>query len=62
MSTALATIDAKHSFLLSLTSKVEQLAGKITTDEADLKATGEIRAKEANDFTALKKERANCDH
>ena len=35
---------------------MEQLAGKITTDEADLKATGEIRAKEGSDFTALEKE------
>ena len=29
---------------------MEQLAGKITTDEADLKATGEIRAKESSDL------------
>ena len=35
---------------------MEQLAGKVATDEADLKAAGEIRAKEGSEFTALEKE------
>ena len=35
---------------------MEQLAGKIATDEADHKAAGEISAKEGGDFTALEKE------
>ena len=49
-------IGAKDYLLMSLNSKVQQLAGEITTDEADRKAAGEIRAKEASDFTALEKE------
>ena len=44
------------TLFLCLNSKVQQLAGEITTDEADRKAADEIRAKEASDFTALEKE------
>ena len=35
---------------------IEQLLGEITTDETDLKAATEIRAKSANVFAALEKE------
>ena len=47
-----ATISSKASPLASLDSKVEQLGGEITTDEADLEAATEISAKEASDFVA----------
>merc|ERR1719210_2260403 len=47
-----ASIDEETSIAGSLGTKVEELAGSIATDEADLKAAVGIRKKEAADFTA----------
>jgi len=47
-----ATIDQQTSVQGSLTAKIDELAGEIATDEADLKAATEIRHKEAVDFAA----------
>merc|ERR1719361_2966703 len=44
-----ATIQKEEAVTAELTSKVEDLAGSIATDEADLKAATEIRDKEAAD-------------
>eukprot|EP00418_Pyrodinium_bahamense_P094434 CAMPEP_0179041334 /NCGR_PEP_ID=MMETSP0796-20121207/16103_1 /TAXON_ID=73915 /ORGANISM="Pyrodinium bahamense, Strain pbaha01" /LENGTH=201 /DNA_ID=CAMNT_0020737695 /DNA_START=52 /DNA_END=654 /DNA_ORIENTATION=+ len=51
-----ATIEEETSMAASLDSKIEKLAASIATDEADVKAATEIRAKEAADFAALEKE------
>jgi hypothetical protein len=40
----------------SLTAKIEELAGGISVDEADLKAATEIRSKENTAFVAEEKE------
>ena len=40
----------------SYVTELQGAATRSTTDEADFKAAGEIRAKEASDFTALEKE------
>ena len=40
----------------ALNAKIEDLAGSIQTDEADLKAAGEIRVKEQADFAAEESE------
>ena len=42
--------------LSSYVTELQGAATRSTTDEADFKAAGEIRAKEASDFTALEKE------
>jgi chromosome segregation ATPase len=47
-----ATIEQETSLAVELTTKIEELAGNIATDEADLKAATEIRTKEAADFAA----------
>jgi len=51
-----ATIAEETSQIDALSAKVEDLAAGIATDEADLKAATEIRAKEAADFAAEEKE------
>jgi hypothetical protein len=51
-----ATIAEETASAAALTAKVEDLAGSIATDEADLKAATEIRAKEQSDFAAEEKE------
>ena len=47
---ASATIAKESSLADAASAKIEDLSGAIATDEADLKAAGEIRAKEAADF------------
>merc|ERR1719493_398913 len=51
-----ATIDEETALAESLDTKVEELTASIATDEADLKAATEIRAKESADFIAEEKE------
>merc|ERR1719493_532578 len=51
-----ATIDEETALAASLDTKVEELTASIATDEADLKAATEIRAKENADFIAEEKE------
>jgi len=51
-----AAIAQEKATISSLAEKVEQLSGEIATDEADLKAATEIRAKEEAGFTAEEKE------
>lgn len=51
-----ATIEEETAMISSLTSKVDDLAGAIATDEADQKAAAHIRQKEAADFAAEDKE------
>jgi len=51
-----ATIDQESALIGSLNAKIEELSASIATDEADLKAATEIRAKEAVDFAAEEKE------
>jgi hypothetical protein len=51
-----ATISEEAAMIASLTTKTEELAGAIATDEADLKASTFIREKEAADFAAEKYE------
>merc|ERR1719163_734059 len=51
-----ATIDQQSALIGSLNAKIEELSASIATDEADLKAATEIRAKEAADFAAEEKE------
>jgi len=51
-----ATIDQETATIGSLTAKIEELSASIATDEADLKAATDIRAKEAADFAAEEKE------
>jgi len=47
-----ATIDQESALIASLAAKVEELAGAISTDEADLKAAREIRDHEHAAFVA----------
>jgi len=51
-----ATIAKEASNIDAQTAKVEELAGAIATDEADLKASTEIRDKEAADFSVTEKD------
>merc|ERR1719321_1484902 len=51
-----ATIDEESANIAKQTSTIEELAGAIATDEADLKAATEIRDKENTDFTAQEKD------
>jgi len=51
-----ATIAKEVSNIDAQTAKVEELAGAIATDEADLKASTEIRDKEAADFSVTEKD------
>merc|ERR1719410_1183070 len=53
-----ATIDEETALGASLDTKVGELSESIATDEADLKAATEIRAKENADFLAEEKELA----
>jgi len=47
-----ATISKEASIIDSSSSKIEELAAALSTDEADLKAATEIREKEEGDFRA----------
>jgi len=51
-----AAIAQEEATIGSMAAKVEQLAGGISVDEADLKAATEIRAKESTSFQAEEKE------
>jgi hypothetical protein len=51
-----ATIAKEAATADSLNAKIEELSGAIATDEADLKAATEIRAKEQGAFEAEEKE------
>jgi len=51
-----ATIEEAKATSAGCSTKVEELAGSIATDEADLKAATEIRAKENAEFVAEEKE------
>jgi len=51
-----AAIAKEVAALIVFNSKVEELAGALATDEADLKAAAQIRTKEAADFAAQEKE------
>merc|ERR1719335_1809749 len=51
-----AAIDQDAAAISALGAKIEELGAAIATDEADLKAATEIRAKEAADFSASEKE------
>merc|ERR1719311_726331 len=51
-----AAIGKEAATAESLTAKIEELASAIATDEADLKAATEIRAKEQATFEAEEKE------
>jgi chromosome segregation ATPase len=51
-----ATIESSTAQIASLSTKVDELADAISTDEADLKAATTIRNKEAADFAATEKE------
>jgi len=51
-----ATIDEESANIQKQTSLVEELAGGIATDEADLKAATEIRDKESASFQAQEKD------
>jgi len=51
-----ATIEQETSRSAELETKIEGLSNDIQTDEADLKAATDIRAKEAADFAAEEKE------
>jgi hypothetical protein len=51
-----ATIEDEAAKAQSLNAKIEELSGAIATDEADLKAATEIRAKENGVFVAEEKE------
>jgi DNA repair exonuclease SbcCD ATPase subunit len=51
-----ATIDEESANIQKQTSTIEELAGGIATDEADLKAATEIRNKEAASFQAQEKD------
>mmetsp|Transcript_59379 Transcript_59379/g.193743 ORF Transcript_59379/g.193743 Transcript_59379/m.193743 type:complete len:693 (+) Transcript_59379:122-2200(+) len=45
-----ATIDQQAAIISSRTARVEELAGSLSSDEADLKAATAVREKEAKDF------------
>jgi len=47
-----ATIEEETASAAALSTKIEELAASIATDDADLKSATEIRAKEASDFSA----------
>merc|ERR1719182_403795 len=47
-----ATIEEKTASITSSTSKIEDVSGDISSNEADLKAATAIRKKEAADFAA----------
>jgi len=51
-----ATISRETALIESLSTKVEELSGKIKVDEQDLKAATAIRGAEAADFAVEKKE------
>lgn len=51
-----AGIDEQSSTIASLTTRVEELAGSIAADDADLTAATEVREKEHADFAAEEKE------
>merc|ERR1719389_1135531 len=51
-----ATIEKETATAGSLSAKIEELVSSIATDEADLKAATEIRAKEAASFAGEEKE------
>merc|ERR1719253_586278 len=51
-----ATIEKETSASSALSTKIEELAGSVATDEADLAAATKIRAEEAADFKAEEKE------
>jgi chromosome segregation ATPase len=51
-----ATIEKEGANIQTQTSSIEELAGEIATDEADLKAATEIRDKEHADFAAQEKD------
>lgn len=51
-----ATIGEETALASSLTSKIEELAGSVAADEADLKAATQIRTQEATDFAVEEKE------
>jgi len=51
-----ASIEEQTAIAASLSSKIEVLASNLATDEADLKAAGEIRVAEASDFTTAETE------
>merc|ERR1719262_1415467 len=54
-----ATIDEETALSASLTTKIEELTSALNTDEADLKAATEIRAKEEAVFVAEEKDLSN---
>lgn len=51
-----ATIDSSSSEITALSSKIEELAGSLTTDESDLKSATGIRAEEASTYQATEKD------
>jgi len=51
-----ANIEKELSTASALTTKIEELAGSIATNEADLKAATKIRSEEAADFSAEEKD------
>jgi len=51
-----STIEENTAAIVSLGSKIEELSGDISSDEADLKAATGIREKEAADYGAEEKE------
>jgi len=51
-----AAIAQESALTTSLAAKIEELAGELATDEADLKAATEIRSMEQSDFSAEEKE------
>eukprot|EP00429_Kryptoperidinium_foliaceum_P070988 CAMPEP_0176056052 /NCGR_PEP_ID=MMETSP0120_2-20121206/27910_1 /TAXON_ID=160619 /ORGANISM="Kryptoperidinium foliaceum, Strain CCMP 1326" /LENGTH=126 /DNA_ID=CAMNT_0017389553 /DNA_START=52 /DNA_END=429 /DNA_ORIENTATION=- len=50
-----ATIDQETATIGSLTTRLEELASSVATDEADLKAATHIREKETTEFAAEEK-------
>ena len=51
-----ASIDEETALAGPLSTKIVELAGSISTDEADLRAATEIRSKESADFAAEEEE------
>lgn len=51
-----ATIESSTAEIMSLKTKIEEIADAISVDEADLKAATTIRSKEATDFKATEKD------
>jgi len=54
-----ATIEKATATVEELETKIGELAGKISVDEADLKAAGEIREKEHANFVVVEKDLAD---